>query len=88
MVFAERKLDVAARGNFRRVFDCFGIRGKELSHLLFGLYIELLRLKFQAVRIVDGLSHLDAHENVLNFRVLLPQIMRVVRRDKRQPRLF
>ena len=88
MVFAERKLDVAAFGNFRRVFDCFGIRGKELSHLLFGLYIELLRLKFQPVRIVDGLSHLDAHENVLNFRVLLPQIVRVVRRDKRQPRLL
>ena len=88
VIFAERKLDVAARGNFRRVFDCFGIRGKELPHLLFGLYIELLRLKFQPVRIVDGLSHLDAHENVLNFRVLLPQIMRVVRRDKRQPRLF
>ena len=88
MVFAERKLDVAAFGNFRRVFDCLRVCGKEPPHLLFGLYIELLCFKFQAVRIIDGLSHLDAHENVLNFRVLLPQIMRVVRRDKRQPRLF
>ena len=88
MVFAERKLDIAAFGNFRRIFDCLRVCGKELSHLLFGLYIELLCFKFQAVCIIDGLSHLDAHENVLNFRVLLPQIVRVVRRDKRQPRLF
>ena len=88
MVFAERKLDVAAFGNPRRVFQRLGIRREKLAHLRFRLYIELLRLKFQPVRIVDGLSHLDAHENVLNFRVLLPQIVRVVRRDKRQPRLL
>lgn len=47
-----------------------------LAQLLLGFEIEFFRLKFQAVRIVDGLAHLDAHQDILRPRILAPEVVR------------
>ena len=70
MIMIEFKFHIAAVGNALRVLQRLGQIGKQRAHLLLGLDVELLRLKAHPIRVVHGLTHLDAHQNVLNIAVL------------------
>ena len=87
-ILAERKLHIAALRNFYCIVKRLRHIREQLAQLLFALEIEFLRLKFHAVRVVDGLAGLDAEQHVLHFRVRLAQIVCVVRHDERQRQFF
>ncbi len=79
VIVAELEIKRAFFGDLHRVVGGLGMRGQKGAHLLLALQIELARLKAHAVRIINGLAHLDAHENVLIIGIIPLCIMRVVR---------
>ena len=88
VVLAERKLQIAALGDLAGVLDRLGIVGKQRRHLLGRTKVEALRLIAHAVFVVHGLARLDAEQHVMRVGVFLPEIVRVVRHDEREPRLL
>ena len=88
VIFSKREFHIAAFGNFHGIFKRLVRLWEALAQLLLGFEIEFFRLKFQAVRIVDGLAHLDAHQDILRPRILAPEVVRVVRHDERQSGLL
>ena len=76
-IAALRDLVGAVQG-FRRI-------GKEPAHLFLGLQIVLTALIAHAVRVADLLSCLDAQKDVVGFGIVRVGIVRVVRRDERNP---
>ena len=88
MVLAELKLDLTAFRNLDRVGECLRVFGEQRRHLVCVLDVELLRLEFHAGRVVHGLAHLNGHEHVLDTRICLGQIVRVVGRHQTDVQLL
>ena len=82
MVLAKLKLDLTAFCDLYCVGECLRVLREQRRHFVRILDVELLRFKLHAGRVVHGLAHLDGHEHVLNTRIRLSQIMRVVRCHK------
>ena len=67
---AELKVVVAPLGNFFRIVDRFRNLGKEGSHFLLALEVELVRFKAHPGFLAHRLIELDAQKDVLNPAVL------------------
>ena len=88
MVLAKGELHVAPVGDFLRILNGLGLIGKQRTHFLLGFDVEFLGFKAHPVGLVHGLSHLDAHEHVLEIAVLPGQIVGVVGHHQRQARIL
>ena len=88
VVFAELKLHAAQPGDLLCVFNGLRAVGEEGGHLLLGFDIELAGLEFHPPRVVQGLAHLDAHEDVLHLCILPAEIVGVVGGDEGDARLL
>ena len=69
---AELEFHVAARGNLRRVGNRLLRKWEAFAHLLLAFDIELLGGKLQPALFPNRVVGLDADQNVLVARVLLP----------------
>ena len=87
VVVSEFKLDLAALCNAGGVFERLLQLREKAAQLFLGFYIELVAFKAHSVRIVHGLPHLNAHQHVLRRRVLLAQVVRIVRHHQRKLQL-
>ena len=87
VIVAELKVEGAFFGDLRRVVRGLLPVGVERAHLRLVLEEELLRLELHAHGVVDGASHLDAHEHVLVIGVLPRDVMRVVGQHEGDARL-
>ena len=87
VVVPEFEVKTALLGDFDRVVRGLGPLGEEGAHLLLAFEVELLRLEAHSLGLGDGLARLDAHEHVLEVRVGLIYIVRVVREGERDARL-
>jgi hypothetical protein len=58
---------------------------KHPRHLFRGLEIKLVRLKLHAVRVAHGLAGLNTEQHFLSVRVVMVQIVAIVRGDQRNP---
>ena len=81
-IVPELEIVIAARGDIDGVVRRLRHLRVQRAHLLLTLEVELLRLEAHTPRVVDGLAHLDAHEDVLIIGVLFLDIVRVVCHDK------
>ena len=79
VVLAKLKLNLTAFRDLYRVGECLRVLRKQRRHFVRVLNVELLRFKLHAGRVIHGLAHLNGHQHVLNARIRLSQIMRVVR---------
>ena len=79
MIVAELKVEIAFFRDEDGVVRGLGVAGEEPSHFLLALEIQLAGLEAHAVRVVHGLAHLYAHEDVLIIGVFFFNIVRVVR---------
>ena len=79
MVLSKLELDLTAFCDLYRVGECLRVLREQRRHFVRILDVELLCLELHAGRVIHGLAHLDGHEHVLNARICLSQIMRVVR---------
>ena len=87
VVVPELEVERAHFGDLYRVVHRVGVVGEQGAHLVLALEIELRAAEAQPVRVVDGLSHLDAHEHILIVGVLTRRVVRVVRGAKWDARL-
>ena len=83
----EHKLHIAPPGNVHRVCKRLVRIGKELTKGLLTFDVKFLCLKLHPVGVIHGFGRLDAQEHILNFGVLLPEVMGVVGHHHRKPRL-
>ncbi|KAF5032540.1 hypothetical protein DSECCO2_616180 [anaerobic digester metagenome] len=74
----ELKTDVTLIGNFLGIGDGVGISGEKGCHFFGSLKVELTAFIFHAVFIVNGLSRLDAEEDIVVFGVFGINVMDVV----------
>ena len=81
-IVPELEIIIAARGDIDSVVRRLRHLRVQRAHLLLTLEVEFLRLEAHTPRVVDGLAHLDAHEDVLIIGVLFLDIVRVVCHDK------
>ena len=88
MQLAEGEFHVAAIRDLRRVLQRFRRIGKDFSHLILGLQIELVVGEAHSVFFVDGSGRLDAHEYVLGRSVLPVHVVDVVGGHERNARLL
>ena len=58
-------------------------RAEHVAHLLGVLHVELRVVELHPLRVVERLSHPDAQKDVLRRGVVARQVVRVVRRDRR-----
>ena len=79
MVLSKLELDLTAFCNLYRVGECLRVLREQRRHFVRILDVELLRLELHAGRVIHGLAHLNGHQHVLNARIRLGEIMRVVR---------
>ena len=75
------ELDVALLGHFDRRVARLGEFAERRAHLLFGLHVELVVGKAHALGVVDLAARADAQQNVVCARVVLHQVMEIVRGD-------
>ena len=88
VVFAELELHIAQLRDADGVLQRLRSIGEEPRHLRLALDIELLGLKLHPPGIVQGLAHLDAHEDVLHLCVLPPEVVGIVGGDQGDARLL
>ncbi len=81
------EIDGAQLRDRPRVLERLGDFGEERRHLLLRLEVELARGEAEALRIVEVASRLEAEEHFVGLDVRLVEIVDVVRRDERDPRL-
>ena len=79
---AKLERHVAALRDFHRVLDGLGAIGEQRSHFLRAFQIVVVAVEPHAVRVVDGLAHLDAEQDIVELAVLALHVMAVVRRDE------
>ena len=74
-------------GDHQRLVARVGQLAEDAAHLLRRLEVELLGVEPEALRIRLQLLLLDAQQNVMRLRVLLPGVVQVVRRNDRHAEL-
>ena len=82
MVLSKLELDLTAFCDLYRVGECLRVLREQRRHFVRILDVELLRLELHAGRVIHGLAHLNRHQHVLNARIRLSQIMRVIGRHQ------
>ena len=82
----ELKLHLAAPGDAHRVVA--RLLWKERAHLLLAFQIELVGREFHPILVLNGVVGLDAQQDAVHPAVLPFDIMAVIRRHKRNPRLL
>ena len=88
VILAELKLHVAQLSDLVRIFDGLRAVGEEGGHLLLGFDVKFVGAELHSPRVVQGLAHLDAHEDVLHLRILPAEIVGVVGGDEGDARLL
>ena len=84
VIGAERELQVAALGQFHRVFERFGNVGEQRRHL-FRRFQVLLGAEFaRSARIVEHAAGGDAHARLVRTEIVAFEEAHVVRGDQRQ----
>ena len=78
MVFMEGKLQIAPVGNSDRIFKGFITIGKQLPKFLFTLQIKFFCGELHSVGFIHSFAGLHTQQNILHFRVFLPQVVRVI----------
>ena len=58
---------------------------EQLHHLVARLQVEIRRVPAHPVRVVEPLPRLDAHQDLVRARIVLPQVVRIVGRHQRKP---
>ena len=86
MIFVEHEFQIAHIGNLHSILKSLVAVGEQLTELFFALNIKFLGLEFHAVGLVHGSAGLDAQQNILHFRILLPEVVGIVTDDQRQAR--
>ena len=76
------KVHLAARGDFRRVFNGLREVGEQGAHLVLALDVQFPRGHLHAVGVGKGLAGLDAHEHFLRVRVGGGEVVAVVGDDQ------
>ena len=84
MVFVEGKFQIAAVGNFYRIFEGFAAVREQLAQLFLALEVKFLGLELHAVFIVHSFAGLDAQQDVLHLGILFAQIVGIVGDHQRQ----
>ena len=79
---------MAALRDRRRVVERLRGVGEKLPHLLLGLEVELPALIAHAVLVGELLVGLQAQQDVMRLRVLFTDVVDIVSRDERYPRLL
>ncbi|KFM93090.1 hypothetical protein DJ90_2785 [Paenibacillus macerans] len=85
---AEFQLKLAALGYFYRVGQRLGHMREQRGHLIPGFQVELVRVHFEPVFVVDRFAGADANEHILNLGVLPVQVMHIVGGRQFDPRLL
>ena len=78
VVFVEGKLQIAALGNFYRIFKSLFAAREKLAQLLFAFQVEFLGLEFHPVGLVHRFSRLDTQQHILHLGVFFAQIVGIV----------
>ena len=79
---------VAALGNTQRARQHLRRILEHAQHLVAVLDKKLVALELHPVRVLDGLPRLNAQHHILRMRIVFAQIVAVVGRDQRQPKIF
>ena len=82
VVLTKLKLNLTAFCDLYRVGECLRVLREQRRHFVRILDVELLRLELHAGRVIHGLAHLNGHQHVLNARIRLGEIMRVIGRHQ------
>ena len=88
VVFSEFKFYIALIRNDLCVFQHLRMIREQLPHLLLALEVKLLSLKPHAVGIVNAMTGLNAHQDVLQVGILSARIVRIVGEGNRNVQLL
>ena len=80
---AEFKIKITLLCNYLCIVYGFGNIGKQLSHFLLTLEIELIGVKFKSGIITDNVVCCNADKHLLNFSIRLLNIMNIICGNKR-----
>ena len=81
----QRDLDAAALGDLERPSQRLGVAREIAGHLLRRLEVEMVGLEPPVVRVLERVARLDAEERLVRPGVLVPEVVDVAGRDRRQP---
>ena len=85
---AKLKVHLTTLGNLYRIAQGFGMVREQSGHFFWGFQIVIIAVEAHAVRVIHGLAHLNAEQNIVEFTVLAAYIMAVVGGHKAQAVLF
>ena len=81
VVFMEGEFQIALFGDSHCILKRLIAIGEQGAQLFFTLEVELLRLEFHTVGIINGLARLDAQQHILHLGILAAQIVGIVGND-------